>query len=297
MSSRPLRIGVLLGSQLAVGSAALMARAGLEAGAGPLELAFWRLVVAWVVVSVLVRLLPTPSAPLTGRDRWVAVGGGLFLGWHFALWFFSLGRISVALSTLLVCTSPIWAGLLEAAVLRRPPKRMFWLGVATALAGVALVVGAERVGGGSDLLLGGLAAVAGAACLVPYLLAGKVLQRRYGLWRSVGWTYGLAGATLAPLLALSGGWSRLAPPSAPTVWLAVVGMALVPQMMGHTALNWSMRWFPASTVGLATLLEPIFAALLAWPLFGEPLRPLQGVGAAVLLLGVGLGIGAEEGRD
>ncbi|MFN3684795.1 MAG: DMT family transporter [Fimbriimonadaceae bacterium] len=294
MSSRTLQIGVLLGSQLAIGSAALMARAGLEAGAGPLELAFWRLVVAWLTVVVVARLLPTPSAPVTGRDRWVAVAGGLFLGWHFALWFFSLGEISVALSTLLVCTSPIWAGLLEAVVLKRPPKPMFWLGVATALAGVALVVGAERVGGGSNLLLGGLAAAAGAACLVPYLLAGKVLQRRYGLWRSVGWTYGLAGATLAPLLAMQGGWARLAPPGSTSVWLAVVGMALVPQMMGHTALNWSMRWFPASTVGLATLLEPVFAALLAWPLFGEPVRPLQAVGAAVLLIGVGLGIGAEE---
>ncbi|MEJ5171700.1 MAG: DMT family transporter, partial [Fimbriimonadales bacterium] len=188
MSSRPLQIGVLLASQLAIGSAALMARAGLDAGAGPLELAFWRLVVAWATVSILVRLLPTPSEPVAGRDLWVAVGGGIFLGWHFALWFFSLGRISVALSTLLVCTSPIWAGLLEAAVLRRPPRREFWLGVAVALVGVAMVVGAERVGSGSDLLLGGLAAAAGAACLVPYLLAGKVLQRRFGLWRSVGWT-------------------------------------------------------------------------------------------------------------
>jgi drug/metabolite transporter (DMT)-like permease len=67
-------------------------------------------------------------------------------------------------------------------------------------------------------------------------------------------------------------------------------MAILPQLVGHTLLNWSLKRFAAGVVAAATLLEPIFAAALAWALFSERITIIQGVGAAILLAGVGLAI-------
>ena len=57
-------------------------------------------------------------------------------------------------------------------------------------------------------------------------------------------------------------------------------------MIGHTALNRALRAFSAAQVTAAGLLEPIFAALLAWMWLGEGVTPGQGMGALLLLGGV-----------
>jgi drug/metabolite transporter (DMT)-like permease len=70
-------------------------------------------------------------------------------------------------------------------------------------------------------------------------------------------------------------------------------MALIPQLIGHTAMNWSLKHFTAAAVGAATLLEPIFAAALAWWLFHESVTPHQALGALILLIGVSVALSAR----
>ena len=80
-------------------------------------------------------------------------------------------------------------------------------------------------------------------------------------------------------------------PATAAAWGSVIGMALVPQLVGHTLLNWSLKRFEAGVVAAATLLEPVFAAALAWVLFREAITITQAIGAVILLAGVGLAIG------
>ncbi|MGA7934517.1 MAG: EamA family transporter, partial [Kovacikia sp.] len=65
-------------------------------------------------------------------------------------------------------------------------------------------------------------------------------------------------------------------------------MALLPQLVGHTSLNWSVRWISPTLVTLAILFEPVFAGVLGYWLFGEMPGMVVLIGASMLLLGVAI---------
>jgi drug/metabolite transporter (DMT)-like permease len=294
LSARSLRFPVLFGAQLAVGSAALMARAGLAAGLSATAMSAWRLTIASLILLIALNLAAARRDRRPPRIDGCTLArlmvAGICLGLHFVAWFASLQHVSVARSTLLVATGPLWAGLGGRFLLGHRLKAAFWMGLAVAAVGVWLVTQGADAGslppqGDGSALLGDLQAVAGAVFVAAYLLLVEDLQSRLGTWRVVAWTYSTAAASLLPVVVLWEGIPALLPASS-AAWATIFGLALIPQLLGHTAINWSLRHFPAGLVAASTLLEPIFAAGLAWAVLGERISWLQGAGAVVLLGGV-----------
>ena len=74
----------------------------------------------------------------------------------------------------------------------------------------------------------------------------------------------------------------------------LLAMALGPQLLGHTAYNWSLRYVSATFVAVVTLGEPVGSALLAFLIFGEGFAPLQFVGFSLLLVGIYLAAKGER---
>lgn len=70
-----------------------------------------------------------------------------------------------------------------------------------------------------------------------------------------------------------------------TAYAAALGLALGPQLLGHTAYNWSLRYVSPTFVAVVTLGEPVGSSFFAWLLFGEGLAFWQGVGFGLLLAG------------
>jgi len=279
-------IAIIVLGQFAIGSAALFARAGLDAGMRPTSLAAWRLTIGSLLVLAYV-LAGRRDRPATLPERpWRLVVAGVFLGLHFATWFASLNHISIAVSTLLVSTCPLWAGLLEIGLLRTPPKKAFWPGLALALVGLAMVSFHTAPKASGSAVLGCVWAVAGAVAFAAYLLLVQPYQTSIGTARTISWTYSTAAVSMW-FAAAAVDWPNVAPTNAMS-WMSAIGMAVLAQGIGHTTLNWSLKRMPPSIVGVTTLLEPLFAAALAWPIFGEPVGALQGFGAMILLLGVGV---------
>jgi drug/metabolite transporter (DMT)-like permease len=292
---------VLIGAQVAIGSAALLARMGLDAGLTPILLSAWRLGVASLLLWTLLFAigpgrLPAAAAAASRahpRTRLRLVAAGACLGGHFVVWFASLGYIPIARSTLLVTTSPVWSGLGGWLLLGHRLSGTFWSGLGVALVGAWMITADDPAAPvfipASQALAGDALAVLGAILIAAYLLLVEDLQTSLGTRTVVSWTYVAAAVTVwLPTLALESG-GQLVPRSA-AAWASILGMAVVPQLVGHTALNWSLAHFPAGAVGAATLLEPVFAAALAWWLLAEPLTVRQVLGAAVLLAGVGLAL-------
>ena len=282
---------LLLGGVCGVGAAGLLARLALDGGMSALQLATWRLtlaasvLLAWHIVTH--SRTNAPALPKAAKARLAVAGACLAL--HFVAWFASLQLIPVARSTLLVTTAPLWAGLLGLVVPALKPRRGFWTGLGVAAAGLFLVtmVGVQRGGAGAISSgragLGEALAILGAIAVVPYMLLVQRVQADFGTLRAVTWTYASAALGLW-LVALPQGQTSL--PPTPKAWAGVMGMAVFSQLLGHTALNRSLRHFTATQVSAVTLLEPVIAGALAWLLLNERVTGAQGAGAVLVLGGV-----------
>ncbi len=287
----------LLGAQLAIGAAAIFARYALL-GAGALAVSALRLSIGALAVVLIVRRLQ--AIPLR-RELAFALAGAL-LALHFGTWISSLSYTSVAVSTLLVTTTPLWTECYDLVRERRGPSGAFSLSLLLAVAGVTALVFSRSAapppvpGFGAE---GVALALAGSFSIGAYLLVVRDAAALPGgellpTGQIVARTYTWAAVALAVAAALGG----QLPPALTNVpaWGGILAMALVSQLLGHTALNAALRDFSPSTIALTTLLEPVIAALLAAALFGETLG-LQGfAGGALVLAAVAVALRSAERR-
>ena len=169
---------------------------------------------------------------------------------------------------------------------------------ATVFGIVASVIGAVAIGWGlesdvesSNDLLGGVFATLGAVGLAVYLLMGRNLRRRHSLGVYMTICYGAATGYLG--LAAIGTGQQVRGFSTST-WCSFIGLALVSQVLGHTANNWALRFFSVSMIAVALLGEPLIATLLAYLLFDETLTAIQIGGAALILAGIYLAARSER---
>lgn len=273
-------------AQAAVGAAAVFARFALVTG-GPLGVSYARLSIA-ALVMLVVAAARGALRPIDGRTERRLVVAGLLLALHFATWIASLTFASVAISTLLVCTGPVWTEA-YAIVRRRRVDGFAALSIGGALAGVAIVVGAPDR---ANTPLGIGLALAGAVAFAAYLIVVRDADARYDTVAITARTYTYAALALAIAALVSGPAGAL--PSDLPGWGGVLAMALLSQLFGHTALNAGVRVLSATFVLTLTLIEPVIAGLLAAWLFAERLGPSTAIGAAVILAAIAVALHGER---
>ena len=275
-------------AQLAIGAAAVFARFALTSS-GPLAVSAARLTLGALPLVVLAaaRGRLRPIAPAAERRLLLA---GALLALHFATWIGSLDFASVAISTLLVCSTPVWT---EAyAVLRRRSIDPYAAAsIIGALAGVAIVVGAPDR---ANTPLGIALALAGALAIAAYLIVVRGIDRRYDTLAITARTYAYAAVLLTLGAVLT--HDHLPPAGDLRAWGGILAMALLSQLFGHTALNAAVRVLSATLVSTFILLEPLIAAVLAAWLFGERLGATTAIGAVVILAAIGIALRGEQ-RD
>jgi drug/metabolite transporter (DMT)-like permease len=262
---------------LAVSGGAIFARL---AEAPPLAIAAWRVGLALLVV------MPFAAAGIVDggssrRGRALAAGAGILLAAHFGSWITSLEYTTVARSVLFVCTAPIWVALLEFLCGRGAPTRATVLALGLALAGAALVSGGGD--GGAAALRGDLLALAGGVAMAGYFMLSRESQAALAFRTYLGIAYGVAAAALwlAVLVAdvpASGFDAR--------TWWALVGMAVVSQLIGHSGYNWSLRHLSPLVVAVVSVGEPVLASALAWWILGEALDWRTGAGGVLILAAI-----------
>ena len=279
-------LGVLMSS-----TAAVIAR---QSDAPALVIATWRLLFTVGLMAPFV--LCSRREELRGlhlRDAALCAISGVFLAFHFTVWFESLKWTTVASSTVLVSTEVIFSALGFALFLKGKIPRLGIAGIALAFAGSALLTLTGRGGAGADALLGNLLALLGAVLIAVYTLIGRVLRARLS---TMVYTFLTYSACLLTLLALDGvtatpltGWGA-------GTLVAALLLAVLCTFLGHSVFSWCLKWLSPSYVSAVKLCGPVFAAVLAFFFFSEPVRPLQAAGAAGALLGALLYTRAEDGK-
>ena len=256
--SRPPAIDV---AALAVAIAAVSTSAPLIAAtaAPALAIAFWRNALAVAV------LLPVASwraraelRSLTGRQWRLCVLAGLFLAGHFGTWVPSVLLTSVASATALVAIQPVWAAIIARAGGQQVSRRI-WVGIGVAVAGAALLTGADLTLSARALLGDALAIVGGvlAAC---YVTAGAAVRASISTTTYTTVCYGTCAAVLLASCVVGGqpvtGYSADA-------WVKIVGLTVGAQLLGHSLVNTVLRSTSPTVVSLAILFEVPGATLIA----------------------------------
>jgi drug/metabolite transporter (DMT)-like permease len=272
---------------LAMSTGAIFARL---ANAPAFAIAFWRCAIAALVFLPMAwpRLRPELLA-LSRRETFFMLLSGLCLALHFAAWISSLEYTTVAASALFVNTGPIWVGLLSPILMGEKPGRGMRFGIAAAFLGTCVVAWGD-LGHGQEALLGDGLAVLGAILGSFYLLAGRRLRPQLSLACYALLVYGCAALGLL-VLCLSTNTPLVG--FEPSTWLWLALSALLPQVLGHTAANWALRWASAPLVAVSLCGEPLMSTLLALGVLGEAPPAQALLGAPLILLGIWLVARAE----
>ncbi len=282
---------------LGVAVAAVSTSAPLIAGADAptLAIAFWRNALSLPVLALWLAVRRDERAgwrDRSARDRRLSLLSGLFLAAHFATWIPSLSFTSVASSVALVATQPVWAALI-ARHRGEPIGRRTWMGIGLALAGTMVLTGVDLSISGRALLGDGLALVGGMLAAAYFTVGGELRQRV----STVGYAlscYATASVVLLVVCLVGrqplGGYDTDA-------WLAIAGLVIGPQLLGHTLANVVLRSISATAVSVAILFEILGATFIARVAFGE--TPPAGAWPAGLLIvaGVVLVLRADDHED
>ena len=218
----------------------------------------------------------------------LAVLAGAFLAAHFATWIPSLSLTSVAASSVLVTTQPLWVAAFGRVVGERVSRRAL-VGIAVAFGGTLVISGGDLGGGGRAIAGDGLA-IAGAICAAAYVVSGRNLRRDLSLVSYVAIVYTTAAALLAVAMVASG--TRFVGYE-PKVWLLFLAITAGPQLMGHTVFNYLLGHLEAGVVAVAIMAEPVGATLLALLILRESPPVAAVAGGALILVGVYLAIASQ----
>jgi drug/metabolite transporter (DMT)-like permease len=280
---------------LSVSTGALFIRfAGEEhdGGAPSLVIAFYRCAFATVALALVGWRQCLEEWPrLERRERGIAAATGVGLALHFATWITSLSYTTVASSIVIVNTTPLWVALLTPALSSDRRLR------GATVAAIALSIVGCAVLGWNDLQVAGSAlfgdalALVGAWMCALYMLAGRKLRRSLSLFPYVIACYGIAAVVLL-IVALARGHSLLG--YAPEIYGWLVALALVPQVIGHSAYNYVLRYLSAAATSIATLGENVGGIVLAWWFLGEALEPRTAVGAGIVVAGMVIAVRSER---
>lgn len=139
-------------------------------------------------------------------------------------------------------------------------------------------------------------ALVGALAAAVYFLAGRGYRKRLSLLAYVVPVYATCALTLGVLLALPApyGGSALGLPL--REHLLFLAMAVVPMILGHTVLNWALKYVTAPVIATTIVGEPVGSTILALLILAEAPPATALAGGLLVLAGIGLVATVEARR-
>lgn len=248
-----------------------------------LAIAAWRLSIASIILlPCAIYSCRNEWRKLNRKDWYLCILSGLMLAIHFYTWITSLSMTSVVVSVVLVSTSPIFVGVISHFCLRDRMKPFTMIGLVIAIIG-SIIIGLDDLHQGSHRIFGDIFALIGAVSVAIYMLIGRRLRVKLSLIGYVFPVYSTAAFALLSFAILT--QEKLTGYKSST-WLLLSLLAIVPQIIGHSSLNWALGHVPATYVALSVLAEPIGSAILAWITLGEIPSLIATCGALCILAGI-----------
>ena len=259
---------------LAVSSSAWVVRFLPELSAT--TIAFWRMFLASLMAFAI-----SYKTILTFVPNKKILLAGVFLGFHFALFFRSVQLTSIAEAALLGTVAPVFTEFYSIMFQKKRLSIKVLGGLFLALLGAYTLLSQSSFSDTSTF--GNVLAVLCSAAMAVVLLVGKDVRKSVGLFEYSRWLFFYAAACLL-LISLYQNVNVFSFSFQDFGWF--VFLAAIPTMVGHNIFYFLVKTLSATTVAAVPLGEPVISSVGAFFLFNEPVGPFVFLGGSITLIGV-----------
>lgn len=251
-------------------------------------IATYRLGVAFIVLFMIFKLKGYSLKKVSKKDLLFSLLGGLFLAFHFIAWITSLKYTSVASSVVLVTTNPIFVGLFSYFLFKEKQEIGLATGIVLCLIGGIMIVTGdsgihELIQYNKKVMAGDILALIGAIMASGYLIVGSKVREKLKVLPYVTIVY---GSSAIFLLVISVMMEIPFTGYRPASYLYMVLLAIIPQLIGHTSINWALKHLKTSLIAISILGEPVGATILAYIFFKESVGFLQFIGMSLIFAAI-----------
>lgn len=246
-------------------------------GVGPVAAAFWRVTLAIPLLVILLRFsgerVPRLGAALAG----LLVIGGLCFALDLGAWHIGILKTKLANASLFGNSAVLMFPIYGFIIARAWPSRAQTGALLLALFGALLLMG-RSYEASADNLVGDLFCLAAGTLYTGYFIAMTRVREVLGAWSA------LLLSTIAasvPLLLLA---LVLGEAIWPQQWGALIGLALVSQVIGQWLMTYALPLFQPIVIGIALLIQPIVSGAVGWMFYNERLGALDFVGALAVAI-------------
>ncbi len=262
-------------------------------------LAFNALRFPLAAMTVFLILRAAGGVPWPERGDWPRLLGLGILGnvVYQGFFIFGVDATYAGNASILLATTPVWTLGLSTLRGHERPGSTVWVGILATLSGMLLVVlgGEALVGMGGSTLKGDLLMIGAALTWSVYTVGSRGLIHKYGSLPVTAWTLwigtlglvilGLPSAVKTPLREVSD-----------LAWFGVAYAGILAIGLAYVLWYRGVQRIGNSRTAAYSNLTPVVALSVGWIWLGEVPRPLQILGAGVVLAGLSLArLGRERG--
>ncbi|MED3836331.1 DMT family transporter [Peribacillus frigoritolerans] len=219
------------------------------------------------------------------KKQWgLGLLSGLFLAVHYVLWFESLNYTSVASSTVIVTLQPLFSMVGGYFLFKERFSKGAVIGCLVAIAG-SIVIGWQDFQISGQALFGDILAFIAAGIITAYFFVGQHVRKKLSLI-----PYSVIGYASSSLFLCIFAFSQQTSfvDYSTQTWLSFIGLAFIATILGQTIFNWLLKWLSTSVISMSILGETIGTCILAYLILDEVISLQQGMGIALILIGLAL---------
>ncbi|NLJ58334.1 MAG: DMT family transporter [Tissierellia bacterium] len=208
---------------------------------------------------------------------------GIFLALHYASWIQSLKMTTIANSTVLVSSSPIFVAAVNYFLLKEKVNKRMIVGIIMSLLGTAIIAMGSSGGEESSMLIGNTLAFLGAIFVAGYLVIGGIVRKDVSAGAYVFVVYSVSGIVLFAMCFLT---STPVYPYPLREYILFLSLGFFSSILGHTVYNYLIKYYSSTLISVSTLSEPIFASVFAMILFKEIPSVYTVLGGIIIISGI-----------
>ena len=262
-------------------------RLAFQEGIAPMEVAFWRALLAWIlfgghaIIRREVRLYPKDIP-------YILVFGVCGVSLFYFAYQMAVKQGGAAMAAVLLYTAPAWVIILSRIFLKESITPTKILALVLTLIGIsAISMGQDAGQGSSPISVSAIVfGLTSGFCYSLYYIFGKYFTGRYSSYNLFLYVLPIGAMGLLP-------WVTFAPKT-PTCWLALMSLVIISTYGANSCYYLGLKYLDAGRASITATIEPVVAAVVAYFWWNEVITVQSYMGGAVILCAVILMIRSGE---